>query len=297
MFADRAKIIIRSGKGGDGHVSFRRELYVPNGGPDGGDGGRGGDVIFEVDKGQNTLGDYRHKRKFKAQDGEEGGKKRISNFACGVIATVVALVIFSVAGYFWVASNPFQGMFVTSSGSTEETGATQSTASQSEDFTYPQNSQYFRVRNFVGMRYEDVEKLAENSTEYYVLRTTEDEFSDTVAEGYIISQTPEGNTTVDRGNDGVTISVTVSKGPQTRELPEVENLTLDDAAKVLNGEHFVANTQLEFSDEVPENTVIGYAQGFEEGQKLDYGSEVTIIVSLGPEPDLSSQSGASAAAA
>ena len=46
MFADRARIIIRSGKGGDGHVSFRRELYVPNGGPDGGDGGRGGDVIL-----------------------------------------------------------------------------------------------------------------------------------------------------------------------------------------------------------------------------------------------------------
>lgn len=76
MFADRAKILIRSGKGGDGHVSFRRELYVPNGGPDGGDGGRGGDVIFEVDEGLNTLYEYRHQRKFKAQDGEEGGKRR-----------------------------------------------------------------------------------------------------------------------------------------------------------------------------------------------------------------------------
>lgn len=76
MFADRAKIWIRSGKGGDGHVSFRRELYVPNGGPDGGDGGKGGDVIFEVDEGLNTLYDYRHKRKFKAGDGEEGGKRR-----------------------------------------------------------------------------------------------------------------------------------------------------------------------------------------------------------------------------
>ncbi len=76
MFADRAKIIIRSGKGGDGHVSFRRELYVPNGGPDGGDGGKGGDVIFEIDKGLNTLTDYRHRRKFKAQDGEPGGKRR-----------------------------------------------------------------------------------------------------------------------------------------------------------------------------------------------------------------------------
>ncbi len=76
MFADRAKIIIRSGKGGDGHVSFRREKYVPDGGPDGGDGGRGGDVIFEVDEGLNTLYDYRHRRKFAATNGEEGGKKR-----------------------------------------------------------------------------------------------------------------------------------------------------------------------------------------------------------------------------
>ena len=76
MFADRAKILIRSGKGGDGHCSFRRELYVPNGGPDGGDGGHGGDLIFEVDEGLNTLVDYRHKRKFAAGDGEQGGKRR-----------------------------------------------------------------------------------------------------------------------------------------------------------------------------------------------------------------------------
>ena len=75
-FADTAKITIRSGKGGDGHVSFRRELYVPNGGPDGGDGGKGGDLIFEVDKGMTTLGDFRMKRKYAAEDGEEGGAKR-----------------------------------------------------------------------------------------------------------------------------------------------------------------------------------------------------------------------------
>ena len=76
MFADRAKIYIRSGKGGDGHCSFRRELYVPNGGPDGGDGGRGGDLIFEIDEGLNTLSDYRHRRKYAAGDGETGGKRR-----------------------------------------------------------------------------------------------------------------------------------------------------------------------------------------------------------------------------
>jgi len=76
MFADRAKITIRSGKGGDGHVSFRREKYVANGGPDGGDGGRGGDLIFEVDPGINTLNEFRHVRKYFAGDGEPGGKRR-----------------------------------------------------------------------------------------------------------------------------------------------------------------------------------------------------------------------------
>ncbi len=76
MFSDRVRIFIKSGKGGDGHVSFRRELYVPDGGPDGGNGGKGGDIIFEVDKGLNTLGDFRHNSKYIAESGAEGGKRR-----------------------------------------------------------------------------------------------------------------------------------------------------------------------------------------------------------------------------
>ena len=76
MFIDYAKIYVKSGKGGDGHISFRRELYVPAGGPDGGDGGRGGDIIFEVDKGLNTLFPFKNKYKYIATNGEEGGKKR-----------------------------------------------------------------------------------------------------------------------------------------------------------------------------------------------------------------------------
>lgn len=76
MFTDSAKIFIKSGKGGDGSVSFRREKYVPAGGPDGGDGGKGGSIIFEIDEGLNTLTDYRYKRKYIAQNGENGGTKR-----------------------------------------------------------------------------------------------------------------------------------------------------------------------------------------------------------------------------
>ena len=67
MFADRAEIIIRSGKGGDGHVSFRRELYVAAGGPDGGDGGEGGNIYFTVDPDTNTLIDFRYNKKYVAE--------------------------------------------------------------------------------------------------------------------------------------------------------------------------------------------------------------------------------------
>lgn len=78
MFADVATIYIRSGNGGDGHVGFRRELFVAAGGPNGGDGGHGGDVIFEVDDGKNTLNDFRYIRKYCAEHGEPGGNNNCS---------------------------------------------------------------------------------------------------------------------------------------------------------------------------------------------------------------------------
>ncbi len=71
-FLDQCKIFIRSGNGGAGSVSFRREKFIPNGGPDGGDGGRGGDVWIEATEGLNTLIDYRYQQHFKAKTGEHG---------------------------------------------------------------------------------------------------------------------------------------------------------------------------------------------------------------------------------
>ncbi len=74
MFVDKVKIKIKGGDGGDGCVSFYRAKYVPNGGPDGGDGGRGGDIIFVADKSESTLVDFRYKRKYEAQKGQNGAK-------------------------------------------------------------------------------------------------------------------------------------------------------------------------------------------------------------------------------
>jgi len=78
MFTDQVEIHVRSGKGGDGMVHFRREKYVPRGGPDGGDGGKGGDVVFEVKPTLNTLSSFRQNQKFKAEDGVKGGPSQMS---------------------------------------------------------------------------------------------------------------------------------------------------------------------------------------------------------------------------
>jgi len=89
MFVDKVKIYIKAGNGGNGAISFRREKYVPAGGPDGGDGGKGGDVIFVVNTGKHTLADFRFKKSFKARNGEDGrGRKMFGKKAEDIIIEV-----------------------------------------------------------------------------------------------------------------------------------------------------------------------------------------------------------------
>lgn len=77
MFIDKASIQLKAGKGGNGAVAFRREIYVPAGGPSGGDGGKGGNLIFEVDPGMRTLMDFRYKKHYRAPNGEDGKSKNM----------------------------------------------------------------------------------------------------------------------------------------------------------------------------------------------------------------------------
>ena len=95
MFIDRAEIMVRSGKGGNGRCSFRREKFVPKGGPDGGDGGRGGDVVLVADPHLDTLLPFAHRRRFLAEDGEPGGAARChggDGAACRIEVPVGCLV-------------------------------------------------------------------------------------------------------------------------------------------------------------------------------------------------------------
>ncbi|AUI71095.1 GTPase ObgE [Companilactobacillus alimentarius] len=89
MFVDNVKITVRSGKGGDGAVAFRHEKYVPLGGPSGGDGGRGGDIILKANEGMNTLMDFRYKRIFKAQPGQNGQIKSMYGHKADPVYIVV----------------------------------------------------------------------------------------------------------------------------------------------------------------------------------------------------------------
>ena len=89
MFIDEARIAVCSGRGGDGAVHFHREKFVPRGGPDGGDGGRGGDVVLVVNPSLNTLSTFRHQAQYKADDGKRGGRNQMSGRSADDLVVLV----------------------------------------------------------------------------------------------------------------------------------------------------------------------------------------------------------------
>lgn len=214
-------------------------------------------------------------------------KGKISNFQMGVISMLVALIIFGVAGYLWYSTYPLDGIFDVETEATESASIVPEILG--EGYTYPPDSEYFRVPDFTGKTWEEAVAISAESTEYAIYKAIDEEFSDTVPQGKICRQTPEANKTVSRGNDGVSISCTISKGAQFRALPEVENINKDTVTESLTKEGFIVNSTLTYSDTIEVGKVVSYSGNSKAGDKLEYGSTVTISVSLGKKPETATE--------
>lgn len=202
--------------------------------------------------------------------GETSRKNRngMSNTSIVIIAAAVTVLVLGIAGVFWLMQNPLAGMFGGDVSSTEP-------STQSTEWTGPV------IPDYVGMNYEDVVANDEADATITVYRNYTDEYSDEYAEGVVISQNPPAGSKISQ-EDGVLISVTLSKGPQMRELPKVEGSTVDQAASDIAKQGLLATAEYQYSDTVAEGRVIGY-KSHQEGDTLEYGTNVTIIVSKGTE--------------
>lgn len=201
-------------------------------------------------------------------DKSQKGRNGMSHTSIVIISAAITVLVLGIAGVFWLMQNPLAGVFggntsetVESTQSTEWTGAT--------------------IPNYVGMNYEDVMKQAEGDTKITVYRSYTDEYSEEYKEGTVISQNPPAGSKVMQ-EDGILISITVSKGPQMRELPKIEGSKLDEAASDIAAQGLLATAEYQYSDTVAEDRVIGY-KNHQEGDTVEYGTNVTIIVSKGKE--------------
>lgn len=215
---------------------------------------------------------------------EAEDKKKVSNFQFGAIALVIGLIVFGALGFFWLSQNPFEGVFDQPS-ATDATSELLPSGAEDESFTYPADSKYFRVPNFIGKTLDQASAMAAENDQYQVYQAIDKEFSDTIPEGQVCKQIPEQNKTVTRGNDGVTVTLVISKGAQYRSLPKIENVKKTDAVKALEDMGMVVESTLDYSDTVAEGSVISYSGNNKAGDKVEYGSTVTICISLGKKAE------------
>ena len=196
---------------------------------------------------------------------ERNGMSKVSVIIISAAATVLVL---GIIGVLWVMQNPLQGFFGGSPVETVEPTA-------STEWTGPV------VENYVGKNYDEVVKNIASQPEITLLRAYSDEYSDEYKEGLIMAQTPAAGTKIDQEGT-IMISVTVSKGSQMRELPKIEGQTLDQAASAIAAQGLLASAEYEYNDKFAEGRVVGY-KNKSVGDSVEYGTNVTIIVSKGKE--------------
>lgn len=200
-------------------------------------------------------------------------KNGMSHTSAIIISVAITVLVLTIAGVFWLMQNPLAGMFGANTDATVE-------STQSTEWTGAV------IPNYVGMTYEEAEKAAQADSSIILYRNFTDEYSNDYEEGKIMQQSPAAGSQILQ-DDNIIISVTVSKGAQMRTLPKVEGSKLDEAAADIAEQGLLATVEYEYSDTVAADRVIRYKDN-EEGDTLEYGSSVVLIVSKGKQPSSSS---------
>lgn len=200
-------------------------------------------------------------------------KNGMSHTSAIIISVAITVLVLTIAGVFWLMQNPLAGMFGANTDATVE-------STQSTEWTGAV------IPNYVGMTYEEAEKAAQADSSIILYRNFTDEYSNDYEEGKIMQQSPAAGSQILQ-DDNIVISVTVSKGAQMRTLPKVEGSKLDEAAADIAEQGLLATVEYEYSDTVAADRVIRYKDN-EEGDTLEYGSSVVLIVSKGKQPSSSS---------
>ena len=201
---------------------------------------------------------------------EAGRRNRsgMSPVSIVIISMAATIVILAIAGVFWLMQNPLQGFFGGNQNATQE-------STMSTEWTGP------TVPNFVGKTYEEAVNAAKSENGVTLVRNFSDEYSDTYKEGIVMAQSPAAGSKVSQ-EGSIYISVTVSKGAQSRTLPKIEGLSLDQASADIAENGLLATAEYEYNDKYAEGRVIGY-KNHTEGESVEYGTNVTILVSKGKE--------------
>lgn len=196
----------------------------------------------------------------------------MSHISIVIIAASITVLVLGIIGTFWVMQNPLAGMFGDTSSTIEST--------QSTEWTGP------TIPNYLGMTYEEASKAAESDSSITLYRNYTDEYSDEYEEGKIMSQSPAAGSKLTQ-EDGILISVTVSKGSQMRELPKIEGSSIEQAASDIAEKGLLATPEYQYSDKYAEGRVVGY-KDHQAGDTVEYGSNVTVIISKGQKQSESS---------
>ncbi|MEE0963621.1 MAG: PASTA domain-containing protein [Ruminococcus bromii] len=199
----------------------------------------------------------------------------MSHISIVIIAASITVLVLGIIGTFWVMQNPLAGMFGDTSSTVEST--------QSTEWTGP------TIPNYLGMTYEEASKAAESDSSITLYRNYTDEYSDEYEEGKIMSQSPAAGSKLTQ-EDGILISVTVSKGSQMRELPKIEGSSIEQAASDIAEKGLLATPEYQYSDKYAEGRVVGY-KDHQAGDTVEYGSNVTVIISKGQKQSESSSVG------